>query len=48
MEEQFGKVNDILNNEIEVEGKNRNDIINASQNYLADLGKKMKNVKIER
>ena len=48
MEEQFGKVNDILNNEIEVEGKNRNDIINASQNYLADLGKKMKIVKIER
>ena len=48
MEEQFGKVNDILYNEVEVEEKNRNDIISASQSYLADLGKKMKNVKIER
>ena len=48
MEEQFEKVNDILNNEVEIEEKNRNDIINASQNYLADLGKKMKNEKIER
>jgi hypothetical protein len=48
MEEQFGKVNDILSNEVEIEEKNRNDIINASQIYLADLGKKMKNEKIER
>ena len=48
MEEQFGKVNDILNNEVEIEEKNKNDIINATQIYLADLGKKMKNEKIER
>jgi len=48
MEEQFGKVNDILSNEIEIEEKNKNDIINATQIYLADLGKKMKNEKIER
>jgi len=48
MEEQFGKVNDILSNEVEIEEKNKNDIINATQIYLADLGKKMKNEKIER
>ncbi len=48
MEEQFGKVNDILNNEVGIEEKNKNDIISATQNYLADLGKKMKNEKIER
>ena len=48
MEKQFGKVNDILSNEVEIEEKNKNDIINATQIYLADLGKKMKNEKIER
>ena len=48
MEEQLGKVNDILNNEIEIGEKSKNDIINVIQNYLKDLGNKMKKEKIER
>ena len=48
MEEQLGKVNDILNNEIEIGEKSKNDIINAIQNYLKDLGIKMKKEKMER
>ena len=48
MEEQLGKVNDILNNEIEIGEKSKNDIINVIQNYLKDLGIKMKKEKMER
>ena len=48
MEEQFEKVNEALNDEIEIGEKNKNDIINATQSYLMDLGKKMKKVKIDR
>jgi len=47
MNEQFGKINDIINNESEIEQKGKKDIINATQNYLENLGKKMKNEKIE-
>ena len=48
MNEQFEKINEILNNEIETQEKGNNDIITITQNYLKDLGKKMKNEKIER
>ena len=48
MEEQFDKVNDILKKEIDIEEKGKNNIINATQNYLGDLGIKMKKEKKER
>ena len=48
MNEQFEKINEIFNNEIETQEKGNNDIITITQNYLKDLGKKMKNEKIER
>ena len=48
MDEQFEKVNDILNNESEIEEKGKNDIISLTQNYLKELGKKMKKEKVER
>ena len=48
MEEQFENVNDIINNEIEIEEKGKNDIITITQNYLIELGKKMKKEKNER
>ena len=48
MDEQFEKVNDILNNESEIEEKGKNDIISLTQNYLKEIGKKMKKEKVER
>ena len=48
MEEQFENVNDIINNEAEIEEKGKNDIITMAQNYLIELGKKMKKEKNER
>ena len=48
MEEQFDKVNDILKKEIDLEEKGKNNIINVTQNYLEDLGTKMKKEKKER
>ena len=48
MEEQFDKVNDILKKENDIEEKGKNNIINATQNYLGDLGIKMKKEKKER
>ena len=48
MEEQFENVNDIINNEAEIEEKGKNDIITITQNYLIELGKKMKKEKNER
>ena len=48
MEEQFDKVNDILKKEIDIEEKGKNNIINATQNYLGDIGIKMKKEKKER
>ena len=48
MEEQFDNVNDIINNEIKIEEKGKNDIYTITQNYLVELGKKMKKEKIER
>ena len=48
MEEQFDKVNDILKKGIDIEEKGKNNIINATQNYLGDLGIKMKKEKKER
>ena len=48
MEEQFEKINDIINNEFETEEKGKNEIITLAQDYLRDIGKKMKKEKIER
>ena len=48
MEEQLENVNEIINNEIKIEEKGKNDIITMTQNYLIELGKKMKKEKIER
>ena len=48
MEEQFDKVNDILKKEIDLEEKGKNNIINITENYLEDLGTKMKKEKKER
>ena len=48
MEEQFDKVNDILKKENDIEEKGKNNIINATQNYLGDIGIKMKKEKKER
>ena len=48
MDEQFYKINDIINNEIEYEEKGKNEIISLTQKYLQDVGKKMKKEKIER
>ena len=48
MDEQFEKVNNILNNESEIEEKGKNDIISLTQNYLKEIGKKMKKEKVER
>ena len=48
MEEQFEKINDIINNEFGIEEKGKNEIITLAQDYLRDIGKKMKKEKIER
>ena len=48
MEEQFENVHDIINNEVEIEEKGKNDIITMTQNYLVELGTKMKKEKNER
>ena len=48
MGEQFEKINDIINNEFGIEEKGKKEIITLAQDYLRDIGKKMKKEKIER